>query len=60
MREAMSIGCAVIGGDTEPVQEFITHGENGLLTPTQKIRRPLVLRDHAGTLAQLHGEVRAG
>jgi glycosyltransferase involved in cell wall biosynthesis len=33
MREAMAIGCAVIGGDTEPVSEFITHGENGLLTP---------------------------
>jgi glycosyltransferase involved in cell wall biosynthesis len=33
MREAMAIGCAIIGGDTEPVSEFITHGENGLLTP---------------------------
>jgi glycosyltransferase involved in cell wall biosynthesis len=33
MREAMSIGCAVVGGDTEPVREFITHGKNGLLTP---------------------------
>jgi glycosyltransferase involved in cell wall biosynthesis len=33
MREAMAIGCAVIGGDTQPVSEFITHGENGLLTP---------------------------
>ena len=30
MREAMAIGCAVIGGDTEPVREFITHGKNGL------------------------------
>jgi glycosyltransferase involved in cell wall biosynthesis len=33
MREAMAIGCAVIGGDTEPVREFITHGHNGMLTP---------------------------
>jgi glycosyltransferase involved in cell wall biosynthesis len=33
MREAMSIGCAVVGGDTEPVREFVTHGKNGLLTP---------------------------
>jgi glycosyltransferase involved in cell wall biosynthesis len=33
MREAMAIGCAVIGGDTQPVREFITHGRNGLLTP---------------------------
>ncbi len=29
--------------------------ENGLLTPTQKIRRPLVLRAYARTLAALHG-----
>ena len=30
--------------------------ENGLLTATQKIRRPLVLREHVDTLAALHGE----
>jgi glycosyltransferase involved in cell wall biosynthesis len=34
MREALAVGCPVIGGDTETVGEFITHGENGLLTPT--------------------------
>jgi glycosyltransferase involved in cell wall biosynthesis len=34
LREALAIGCPVIGGDTETVREFITHGENGLLTPT--------------------------
>lgn len=33
MRESMAIGCAVIGGDVDPVREFITHGENGVLTP---------------------------
>jgi glycosyltransferase involved in cell wall biosynthesis len=32
LREALASGCAVIGSDTEPVREFITHGENGLLT----------------------------
>ena len=32
LREALAIGCAVIGSDTEPVREFITHGRNGLLT----------------------------
>jgi glycosyltransferase involved in cell wall biosynthesis len=33
LREALAIGCPVIGGETETVREFITHGENGLLTP---------------------------
>ncbi len=33
LREAMAIGCAIIGSDTAPVREFITHEENGLLTP---------------------------
>ncbi|MBV9248553.1 MAG: long-chain fatty acid--CoA ligase, partial [Acetobacteraceae bacterium] len=28
--------------------------ENGLMTPTQKIRRRLVLRAHASTLERLH------
>ena len=29
--------------------------ENGLLTPTQKIRRMLVIRAHTDMLAKLHG-----
>ncbi len=32
LREAMAAGCAIVGSDTEPVREFITHGQNGLLT----------------------------
>lgn len=32
LREALATGCTVIGSDTEPVREFITHGRNGLLT----------------------------
>jgi len=32
LREALACGCAVIGADVESVSEFITHGENGLLT----------------------------
>ena len=31
MIEAMSAGCIVVGSATGPVQEVITHGENGLL-----------------------------
>jgi glycosyltransferase involved in cell wall biosynthesis len=31
LREALAMGCAVIGSDTQPVREFITPGENGLL-----------------------------
>jgi glycosyltransferase involved in cell wall biosynthesis len=33
LREALAMGCPVIGGDTETVREFITDNENGLLTP---------------------------
>lgn len=32
LREALAVGCAIVGSDTEPVREFITHGRNGLLT----------------------------
>ncbi|HEY0184816.1 MAG TPA: glycosyltransferase [Rhodopila sp.] len=33
LREALAIGCPVVGADTETVREFITHDDNGLLTP---------------------------
>jgi glycosyltransferase involved in cell wall biosynthesis len=33
MLEAMSAGCAIVGSDTDPVKEFITDGETGLLVP---------------------------
>jgi glycosyltransferase involved in cell wall biosynthesis len=33
LREALACGCAVVGADVEPVSEFITSGENGVLTP---------------------------
>lgn len=32
LREALAIGCAIVGSDSQPVREFIKHGENGLLT----------------------------
>ena len=31
LRESLAIGCAVVGSDTQPVREFVTNGENGLL-----------------------------
>lgn len=33
LREALAIGCAIVASDTVPVQEFVTHGQTGLLTP---------------------------
>jgi glycosyltransferase involved in cell wall biosynthesis len=33
LREALAIGCAIVASDTAPVQEFVTHGQTGLLTP---------------------------
>jgi glycosyltransferase involved in cell wall biosynthesis len=31
--EAMSVGCAIVGSDTAPIQEFIEHDKQGVLTP---------------------------
>ncbi len=33
LREALATGCAIVGSRTAPVEEFITHGRNGLLVP---------------------------
>jgi glycosyltransferase involved in cell wall biosynthesis len=33
LREALATGCAVIGGDTPTVTEFIKHRQNGLVVP---------------------------
>ena len=33
LREALAIGCALVVSDTLPVQEFVSHGQTGLLTP---------------------------
>lgn len=32
LREALAIGCPIVGSDTQPVREFIKNGETGLLT----------------------------
>jgi len=34
LRESLACGCAVVGGDTETVTEFVTHRKTGLVTPT--------------------------
>jgi glycosyltransferase involved in cell wall biosynthesis len=33
LREALASGCMVVASDTRPVHDFVTDGENGLLTP---------------------------
>jgi len=33
LREALAMGCAVIGADVDPVKEFVTDGKTGLLAP---------------------------
>jgi glycosyltransferase involved in cell wall biosynthesis len=33
LREALAIGCPLVASDTAPVQEFVSHGRTGLLTP---------------------------
>ena len=33
LREAMGAGCTIVAADVEPVREFITDGQTGLLTP---------------------------
>jgi glycosyltransferase involved in cell wall biosynthesis len=34
LRESLACGCAVIGGDTDTVMEFVKHRENGIVVPT--------------------------
>ena len=39
LREAMATGCAIVGSETEPVEEFIRHRKTGLLTPFHNVRK---------------------
>ena len=34
LREALAVGCVVVGGDTPTVTEFVQHNENGIIVPT--------------------------
>ena len=57
LREALACGCAVVASDTAPVQEFITHRRQGLLTPFLDPRlladNVLLLLDDAALAARL-------
>ncbi|MGO2958890.1 MAG: glycosyltransferase [Acetobacter sp.] len=39
LREAMATGCAIVGSDTAPVQELLTHEETALLVPFHQPER---------------------
>lgn len=68
LREAMAIGCAIVGSDTPPVREFVTHGETGLLTSffdppalaaailelLENKKRARILRKNARAYAERH------
>ena len=63
LRESQAMGCAVIGSDTQPVREFITHGENGLLTsffdPQGLASTLLDLLENKALQVKLRGNARA-
>jgi glycosyltransferase involved in cell wall biosynthesis len=62
LRESLAVGCPVIGSDTEPVREFIIHGETGLLVPflkPQKLARTVLdLLDDKALTRKLRGNAR--
>jgi glycosyltransferase involved in cell wall biosynthesis len=63
LRESLAVGCPIIGGDTQPVREFITHGKNGLLVPFLKpqalARAVLDLLDDKALTRNLRANARA-
>jgi len=52
LREALACGCAIVASDTLPVQEFVAHGQTGLLTP---FHDPAALADSIGSLLEDRG-----
>ena len=54
LREALACGCAIVGSDTAPVQEFVQSGKTGLLTP---FFDPGALADRIGDLLEGGPEV---
>jgi glycosyltransferase involved in cell wall biosynthesis len=63
LREALACGCVVLGGDTDPVQEFVTDGENGLIVPSLDAeavsRRVLDVLETPALARTLRGNARA-
>lgn len=60
--EAMSVGCVVVGSDTAPVREVITHGHNGFLTdffdPQALARQAAHALEHRGDMATIRQAAR--
>jgi len=63
LREALAIGCAVVGGDTDTITEFVKHDENGLvvdnLDPTAVAAAVLRLLADRALSAKLRAGARA-
>jgi len=60
LREAMAVGCAIVGADVDPVKEFITDGRTGLITSCLD---PAALAERIQTLLEdgkLNATLRAG
>jgi glycosyltransferase involved in cell wall biosynthesis len=62
LREALAMGCAVIGSDTDPVREFITDGKNGLLAnffdPAGLATKVVSVLENAALARSLRAEAR--
>ena len=62
LREALAMGCAVIGSDTQPVREFITHEQTGLLgnflDPADLAAKVVSVIENAALARSLRAEAR--
>lgn len=62
LREALAMGCAVIGSDTDPVREFITPEKNGLLVnffdPAGLAAKVMMVLENAPLARRLRTEAR--